>query len=73
MLGRRMNDDFFLEVCRHMCCALERQSTENPHNKQEATTQHALDGGDLNTKARIKITVQNMRSQHKLGQTNECG
>lgn len=59
MLWRRMNDDFFLGVRVHICCVLERQTKyRNHHNKQKATMSYAIDQGDLNTKARIKVTVK---------------
>lgn len=59
-------------VCAHMLCVGEtRRNTEIHHNKQKATMQHTVDQGDLNTKARINVTVQNIRGKYKLGQTNE--
>lgn len=44
---------------------LERQ-TEHRKQSQQAK-------GDLNTKAWIKVTVQNAIGQHKLGQADEYG
>lgn len=60
-------------VCTYAVCWRDRLSTENCHNKQKMTMQHAIDQGDLNTKARIKVTVQNAGAQYKLRHTNEYG
>lgn len=56
-------------MCTYAVCWRDRRNTEIHHNKQKATMQHTVDQGDLNTKARINVTVQNIRGKYKLGQT----
>lgn len=66
-------------MCTYVCCTYvhsivcwrDRPNTENHHNKQKATKEHAIDQGDLNAEARLKVMAQNVRGQYKLVKTNE--